>query len=228
MKIKYAEGMNHLNRLSIQAAGALAGFALSAPAWAGGPAAVASLGSASLSLVAAQDEPAADTAPAEAPRSGAAFGDEGTRYWSIGAIAGFSGDGVDLGLHGRAHWFLADGFEFNLGLGGFYHAQDGDDAASINPDLGFRWHFHRRDWYSVYADLGIGILWSTADVPEDGTRVNFTPHAGIGATFQLPDTRARLDVGVGWHHISNASTQGTDDNPDRDGIAVRVGVIVPF
>jgi hypothetical protein len=33
---------------------------------------------------------------------------------------------------------------------------------------------------------------------------------------------------VGWHHISNASSAGSDDNPARDGVRVYLGVVFPF
>ena len=158
------------------------------------------------------------------------FGDAGTWWWGVGAMGTLSDDATDARLDVAVRTFLADNFELNLSLSGWAFFQDGTDAQAINPGFAFRWHFinnHERG-YSVYAETGIGLLFANDEVPDTGTRFNFTPHAGVGATFALGDAGERLDLGVGWHHISNASTSGTDDNPARDSIAIWLGVIFPF
>lgn len=158
------------------------------------------------------------------------FGERGSWYWSVGVMGTLSEDATDARLDYTVRVFLADDFEFNLSLAGWGFFQDHDDALGLNPGLAFRWHFinNHDAGYSIYAQTGIGLLWATDEVPHDGTRFNFTPHVGVGATLALPDTAARLDLGLGWHHISNASTSGSDDNPARDSLAVWVGVIFPF
>ncbi|MCA9281708.1 MAG: acyloxyacyl hydrolase [Phycisphaerales bacterium] len=158
------------------------------------------------------------------------FGEAGTWWWGVGAMGTLSDDATDARLDVAVRTFLADNFELNLSLSGWAFFQDGTDAQAINPGFAFRWHFinnHERG-YSVYAETGIGLLFANDEVPDTGTRFNFTPHAGVGATFALGDAGERLDLGVGWHHISNASTSGTDDNPARDSIAIWLGVIFPF
>lgn len=158
------------------------------------------------------------------------FGARGSWYWSVGAMGTLSDDATDARADFSIRTFLADNFEFSLSLSGWAFFQDDNDAQGINPGLAFRWHFinNTDKGYSVYAQTGIGLLFANDEVPYDGTRFNFTPHVGIGATFALGDSPARLDLGVGWHHISNASTSGTDDNPARDSAAIWVGVIFPF
>lgn len=158
------------------------------------------------------------------------FGEAGSWYWSVSGMGTISDDSTDARLAYTVHAFIADGFEFNLSLAGWGFFQDGQDAAGINPGLGFRWHFinDQEKGYSVYAQTGIGLLWATDEVPDGGTRFNFTPHAGVGATFGIGDGGTRLDLGLGWHHISNASTSGSDDNPARDSLAVWVGVMFPL
>jgi len=194
--------------------------------------------------VSAQGDPAAR--PTEAPVTTGVtpslrFLDKGWWGWSVGGGVAFNSASTDTNLVLTFHTFIAKDFEFNFGLGGWYYAQDEDgddnekaeDALGINPAFGVRWHFwtpkapEDRSW-SVYADAGIGMVFTDEDVPPGGTKYNFTPRAGLGATFQLNDTGARFDVGVRWAHISNASTSGTDDNPSRDSVMVYVGVMFPF
>ncbi|MFN9991847.1 MAG: acyloxyacyl hydrolase, partial [Phycisphaerales bacterium] len=91
-----------------------------------------------------------------------------------------------------------------------------------------RWHFLNKERMTVYADLGIGVLFTTDDVPSDGTSFNFTPRAGAGITHRLGDSANRFELGVRWAHISNARTSGDGDNPSRDSIMLYGGVIFPF
>ena len=158
------------------------------------------------------------------------FGEAGTWWWGVGAMGTLSSDATDARMDVTVRTFLAEDFEFNLSLSGWAFFQDGEDAQGVNPGLAFRWHFindHERG-YSVYAETGIGLLFANDEVPDTGTRFNFTPHVGVGTTFNINDSGARLDLGIGWHHISNASTSGTDDNPARDSVAVWIGVMFPF
>lgn len=165
--------------------------------------------------------------PAPAP---ATFGSTGSDWISVGAGVALAPHSTDASVYGTYHYFIATDFEFDFTLGGWYFFQQGDDAGGINPSIGFRWHFLNRQSWSLYAEFGIGILASTDDVPYDGTSFNFTPRAGIGATIALGEASSspRLDLGARWHHISNASQWGTDDNPARDGIMFYAGVMFPF
>ncbi len=156
------------------------------------------------------------------------YAQEGTTYWGLTLDGAVSGDGQTVGPRLSVHHFLADGFEVHASIGVWGHFQDGTDAVSVNPSLGFRYHFVREETHTIYADIGIGLLLSNEEVPDDGTRTNFTPRAGIGATFPLGHDGARLDLGLRWHHVSNASTSGTDDNPDRDSLGFYAGVLFPF
>ncbi len=72
---------------------------------------------------------------------------------------------------------------------------------------------------------------TTSDVPEKGASFNFTPQAGVGATFALksggnaPQDNRRLLVGLNWHHISHADLFNA--NPGRDSIMGYIGVDFP-
>lgn len=158
------------------------------------------------------------------------WGKEDTWWLSVGTgVSNDVADATDINLNGAASYFLADNIEVTGELGLWYHAQPGDDAFGLNPNLVFRWHFINRQTWSLYADMGIGLLISSNDVPEGGTSFNFTPRAGLGATFRLnPESGTRLQLGVRWSHISNARILGDDDNTVRDSVMGYVGLIFPF
>lgn len=185
-----------------------------------------SLGSAGLML----NAHAALLAGDEEAASHARFGEAGSWYWTLVGGVAFQHDSTDGNLYAGLGVFLTDRFEFNFGVGGWYFWQEGENTAGGNPAFGFRYHFAPREPVDFYIDTGIGLLFSGDDVPEDGESVNFTPRAGVGALFRLGDEpdAPRLDLGIRWHHISTASTTGSDDNPSRDSAMVYLGVVFPF
>lgn len=191
------------------------------------------------SLALSQPEPPAAAPgsddPADEPRElfhegdrSMEFGRAGSWTWGLTSGVAFHSDSTDAQLQFHVGTFFTDRFEFLLGASGWYYAQDGRDAGGINPAFAFRYHFLMREDWSVYAETGIGLVFSTDDVPEDGTSINFTPRAGVGATVRLGESAARLDVGVRWQHVSNGSVQGSDDNPSRDSPMIYLGVLFPF
>ncbi len=182
----------------------------------------------------AQDAPAEPEAQApsdeqlDAPRD-LAFGEPGYWHWSAGAGVGISDESVDVMGFWRAGTFLAQDFEFGMSLEGWAFFQDeGEDTGAPGFSIDFRWHFLNEESYSVYGLAGVGVFYAFDDVPDDGTQFNFTPTFGLGSTVRLGDGPARLDAGLRWHHISNATTSGSDDNPARDGLMVYLGIVFPF
>lgn len=158
-----------------------------------------------------------------------AFGSEGSRWWILGGgIAQNFSDATDFNAFGAYSYFLIDDVEFSAELGAWYYAQTGDDALGLNPNMVFRWHFYNEGDMTVYADAGIGLVFTTDDVPPEGTSVNFTPRLGMGITHALDDAGTRLMVGVRWAHVSNARIEGDGENPSRDSALAYVGVIFPF
>ena len=132
-------------------------------------------------------------------------------------------------LLGAYSYFLVKDVEFAAELNGWYFHQEGTDAGGINPAFVFRWHFYDDGEWTIYGDVGIGLLFATDNVPQGGTSFDFTPRVGGGFTRELdPDTRARLQVGVRWHHISNARINGSDNNPSRDAVMLYTGIQFPF
>lgn len=178
-----------------------------------------------------EGEPHADQLPQEIPAVAAprVFGSQGSHWISFGGgLASDFTDNTDTNLYAEYSYFLVDWFEVTGELGVWYHFQENEDAAGLNPVLVFRWHLlHDEDW-TVYLDAGIGVLFTTDDVPEGGTHVNFTPRAGVGFTHAIGNSGARLQGGLRWHHISNARITGDRNNPATDAPMLYLGVIIPF
>lgn len=184
------------------------------------------LHSASLSL---KHEPEPPLAPAPPPRP--RFGDAHSRWWTIGGgVADDFTTATDINLYFDYSYFLVKDVEFLAELDTWYFNQAGDNAFGAGPSIIFRWHFINRDHWTVYADAGIGLLFTTSAVPEGGTDFDFTPRLGFGVTRSLTedDAGARLVLGLRWHHISNARINGDAENPSRDGLMLYGGVQWPF
>lgn len=166
-------------------------------------------------------------APAPAPHG--EYGAEGTQWlWAGYGIADNFQDSVDQYAYFTWSTFLAKDVELGLEAGLWYFNQPGDNEGGLSGSLLFRWHFYHAETWTSYVSLGIGMLGATGNVPDTGTSFDFLPRAGIGITKQLTDDGLRLDLGLRWHHISNARIHGDDDNPSRDGAMLYVGLIFPF
>jgi opacity protein-like surface antigen len=163
------------------------------------------------------------------------FGEQDTWRWYVQGGLGLdvqdAGNQIYL-LGGGVSYFIVDGLSLNLELNGLAVNQVGDDALGLGLTFLARFHFLNRPRWSMYAEVGAGILGTTADVPgptpeepRGGTQFSFTPQIGGGCTFQL-NPEVHLMAGVRWYHISNANTWA--DNPGRDSILFYCGVTVPF
>ncbi len=157
------------------------------------------------------------------------FGAQGTQYGTFGSGIAYNFDkATDLNLRAAWSYFVVPYVEFSTELNAWYFNQPGEDALGINPAFLFRWHFFTQERWSVYSDVGIGLLFTTDDVPDGGTCVNFTPRIGGGFTYELDEDGTRLQVGLRWHHVSNARIEGDANNPARDGLMLYAGVMIPF
>lgn len=162
-------------------------------------------------------------------RPAARYGAEGTQWILFGGgVAHDFSSNTDININGAWSVFIVDDVEWLLELGAWYHAQEGGDAASINPVMEFRWHFYNRGDTSLFLNGGIGVLAATDNVPSGGTSFDFTPRIGVGLTQRLTDAGTRLVAGVRWHHISNARFNGENRNPSRDAPMVYAQVAMPF
>ncbi|MFZ2873026.1 MAG: acyloxyacyl hydrolase [Phycisphaerales bacterium] len=174
------------------------------------------------------EPPAAE--PASAPSSAAPFGAADTRWWSVGTGVAFDfEDGTSFNVHGSLSYFVAENIETVGEVGAWYYSQPGEDAFGINPAFVVRWHFINEGSWTVFADIGIGMLLASSDVPADnGTSINLTPRAGIGLTYALDDAGTRLQLGLRWAHVSNARITGHDDNFGVDAAMPYIGIVFPF
>lgn len=179
-----------------------------------------------------QDEPPsppeASTAPP--PAASVPFGRLGSNWWTVGGgVASDFRDTLDSNVlrvaFGR---FLADDVEVSLEFNAWQFRHEGDDAAGFNPAVVVRWHCLNRQTWTLFADLGLGVLLASDPVPDGGTRFNFMPRAGVGFTRELSPGGVRLQVGVRWHHVSNARIVGDARNPARDLPMLYAGLMVPF
>jgi hypothetical protein len=178
-----------------------------------------------LGLLATQESaPAIDAAEATPPP----FGTVGTTRWTIRVGGGAQLD-EESNSHGVAGLglsrFIADGISFDTEVNYAHINQVGEDSDGLNVSLLLTWHFVREPTWSVYLDAGAGVLITGHEVPADGSDFNFTPQAGIGATFEL-SAGVRLFGGVRWLHFSNANTFRS--NPGRDSYHVYGGISFPF
>lgn len=161
------------------------------------------------------------------------YGQPGQWWWTIGGGGGASlnhGDASAAFFVG-ASTFLAEDFEFSVDLTTWYLSEDapnGDDALALNVNPKLRWHFLDGETHTVFVEAGVGLMLATEETPEGGSEFNFTPQAGIGATFELSEGPERLIVGLNWRHFSNANSFGSDRNPGRDDAFAYVGVTFPF
>ncbi|MBX3357870.1 MAG: acyloxyacyl hydrolase [Phycisphaeraceae bacterium] len=169
-----------------------------------------------------------DSKAHDAPRPG--FGRTG--WQAVTISAGLASDfSIDNQATLSAGWsvFFADEAEFGAALAGWYFWNWGD-TGGLNPNFFFRWHFcHDKEFtWSLYGELGIGLLFTFDDYPPDGTSVNISPRMGGGFTRQLNDDGLRLQLGVYWQHFSNGRFEGDDNNPSSNTVMIFGGVMIPF
>ena len=157
------------------------------------------------------------------------FGTEGTRWLEFGGlVADNFKDSVDANIHARFSEFIAKDVELGGELAGWNFNQPGDNAVGGSLVLIVRWHFLNRGDWSLYADAGVGGMVASDDTPDDGTSFNLMPRVGAGFTHAIGENGARLEIGVRWHHISNARITGDDHNPSRDSAALYAGFAIPL
>jgi opacity protein-like surface antigen len=166
------------------------------------------------------------------------YGLAGSQWWTIGAAyAKDFHEATDFNVHFDYSIFIADDLEFALEGAGWYFHQRGDDTGGVSASMLFRWHFlhpkDNHDW-TVFGDVGIGLLFGFDEVPDGGTGFDFLPRVGIGFTKAFSDSvdgesrGPRWMVGVRYHHISNGRIASDSRNPARDAVCVYAAITFPF
>lgn len=84
----------------------------------------------------------------------------------------------------------------------------------------WRWNFIPRQRYAVFAELSMGGLWTTAPIPEETSRGNFTAHWGGGVRLHRRGGNAVV-VGYRFQHFSNGNQLGS--NPGVNSHVVLIG-----
>ncbi len=171
--------------------------------------------------------PADDVAPpmlAPAP-----FGQAGAWRWNVigGYGADFDNSENRFGLGGVSFsYFGADDFSIDFEFDGLYFDQEtAENAGGFNFNLLLRWHVLARDDWSLFVDVGAGVMETSDAVPALGSSFNFIAQAGGGISFDIND-EVRLLTGVRWHHVSNGRT--FSNNPGQDSFYVYAGLSFPF
>ncbi len=171
----------------------------------------------------AQDEPTVTDLPIP-------FGHLGARRFTLSwGVATNGEEGSDYQPIALA-WssFVDDDVELLAEVGTWYFDQEGDQAAGLSTTLGARWHAVNRPSWSLFADVGLGVLGATDNVPDEGTGFNFLPRLGAGGTFAIGNTGTRAIFGLRWHHISNARIFGDVSNPARNAPMIYFGISIPL
>ena len=126
-------------------------------------------------------------------------------------------------------YYLLDG----LGLYGEFYAvsirgsgDNGEDQKTFGGggDLVLRWHFLRQPLFTIYSEAAFGVVVTRTRFPVGGTRVNFTPQLGLGASFRVHE-RASVIGGIRRLHISNGKGL-VPENPAFDGLGGYFGVVL--
>lgn len=73
----------------------------------------------------------------------------------------------------------------------------------------WRWNFVPRPRWSAFGELAMGGMWSSAPVPEETRRANFTAHWGAGVRLHASQQRS-LVVAYRLQHISNGNQLSTN------------------
>ncbi len=182
---------------------------------------------AGLQLTAAAPEtPTPPVTPETATTPPARFGAEGSWRWQlIGAAASDLDDAEQAEFGASLSWFFVDDLSIDFQIEGDYISQPVQNAWGGGATLLFRWHFINTDTWSIYGDMGTGVIGTTVNTPSGGTSFNFTPQAGGGFSYEI-SRDVRLMVGARWYHISNANTGET--NPIRNSLMGYVMISLPF
>ena len=124
-------------------------------------------------------------------------------------------------------YYVFPGHAARLEFQGYGVDQPNEDTAGVGLGLGGRWHFARREHFSLFLDGGGGVTYFENKVPEAGTHFNFTGKVGLGFTWHLRDN-AHFVGGFRYWHLSNAHIEGVVRNPSFDSIQFYAGVMWTF
>lgn len=143
---------------------------------------------------------------------------KGSRYWSV--TAGTSSDGA-LGWIAltelNVSYYIADDLAIEYGgIFGYAEAKRTSGGVLGGPDLGMRWHYAKRERWSLYLEALAGAVLQQHPLTPQTLRFNFDLQPGGGATYYLGNDTL-VHGGFRWHHLSNAQVRGRARNFGYDG-----------
>jgi hypothetical protein len=118
--------------------------------------------------------------------------------------------------------FLRGRFEYAIDAVPFYvifQPHSVAYGAGFNP-FALKWLFDTRGRVMPYFDLGGGVLFTSRQVPDGISNINFASGAGVGVNVGRGKTHWSLEVR--WLHISDAGL--TTENPGINTIQLRAGL----
>ena len=141
-----------------------------------------------------------------------------------GAGKGFTGSTSDTSLWlagGRVGKLLTDQLELDMEFVPAFivFQQETVYGASFTPIL-LKLNLKRNGRFVPYLEGGAGILITASQVPEESSRFNFTPQAGVGVQVFSNERRA-VRIGARYLHISNGGI--AHRNPGINSLQMLLG-----
>ncbi len=125
-------------------------------------------------------------------------------------------------------YFLWDDVSVNVEVVGYGWDQENEDVIAGGVNLLGRWHFIKVDDWTIYGDLGGGMLIGDDRIGGRlGTEFNFDFQVGFGATYAMRND-VYLMGGCRWFHLSNGDIKGVERNPSIDGYHAYVGLMFTY
>ena len=118
----------------------------------------------------------------------------GNLWWLWQRCEGFGNTLTTIGL--EFEYFVEEDLSIDLGFLFMDVDQQGGDANGFNFTLQLRWHLKVEEEWSFFIEGGAGLLRTSDNVPNGGSKFNFTPQAGFGMTFDVGENDARWLIGV--------------------------------
>ncbi|MCA8942930.1 MAG: acyloxyacyl hydrolase [Planctomycetes bacterium] len=126
-----------------------------------------------------------------------------------------NGDVDDVSLKARHLWHTSDHFAVGAGLALNTYLPTGADVFGLEAEAVSRSYLFRSERFGVFSELTGGYMQSTGRVPAGGTEWNFT--FSFGAGVEIPVERdTGLQMGINYHHVSNALGRMNDRNPSQN------------
>ncbi|HKY20468.1 MAG TPA: hypothetical protein VJM31_04540 [Vicinamibacterales bacterium] len=120
---------------------------------------------------------------------------------------------------------LRDGLVLTARQRLYYVSQRANDTRILGLTTGLRARVYRRGRASGFVHVDFGVSDSPIAVPRRGTRFNYLALGGAGVTVRL-NHRVRMVAALELVHISNASLEGPDRNPDIEAIGPSIGLSI--